>query len=202
MSGERSDRNRVNAADDVPCREPCGGDRVDRFLSAALVIVIVIALSTTILVIALPKENEQFTDFFILGADRMADNYPDEIIAGQNYPMFIGVGNHEGINTTYTIETWNMHTTFDPVTNTTQIITMDPGDRFSLSLADNETSVLPYTVSVKKTDCNRITFLLFTGAVPGPRVTGSDRINASYRDLYLRVSVRPAFYQEGNSDIP
>lgn len=181
---------------------PLGGDRVDRLLSVALILVIVIAVSTTILVIALPKENEHFSDFFILGANRMAADYPSEIIAGQNYPMYIGVGNHEKRNASYIIETWSVNATFDPVTNTTQFSSMEPMDRFPLTLADNETATLPYSLSVKNNDGNRAVFLLFNETAPGPEVTGSDRINASYRDLYLRVSVGKAFsLEEEESDV-
>jgi hypothetical protein len=35
-----------------------------------------------------------------------------------------------------------------------------------------------------------VEFLLFDETVPGFNVTGSDRINASYRDLHLWVTVR------------
>ena len=214
---KNNNQNRINAANDTCLHRqnafvglaaalrdavlPHEDDRVDRFLSVALLFVIVIALVTTILVIALPKEDEHFTDFFILSENETADDYPDKIYTGLDYPMFIGIGNHESRNTTYNIETWNTNTIFDPATNTTQIIIMDPGDRFSLTLADKETSVIPYTLSAKKTEYNRVAFLLFTETIPGPQVTGGDRINASYRDLYLRVSVWQGFSQESNSNI-
>lgn len=177
-------------------------DQVDRFLSIALVLVFVIALCITILVIALPKENERFTDFFILSENRTAEDYPYDIIAGQHYPMFIGVGNHEGRDMTYILEIWHVKTEFDPATNTTQILTMEPQERFLLSLIDNETSLIPYTMSVKKTDFNRVAFLLFTETTSDTILTGSNRINESYRDLYLRVSVWQGFSQESNSNVP
>lgn len=182
---------------------PSGGDQIDRILSVVLLLTLVIAICASILVIALPKENEYSTDFFILGANRIADDFPEEIIAGQNYPMFIGLGNHEKRNVTYTIETWNVNTTLNPVTNFSQINSMDPGERFSLTLADNETYIIPYTLSVKKTDYNRAVFLLFNETLPGPFITSSnDRINASYHHLYLHISVRQGFYPESDSDIP
>jgi uncharacterized membrane protein len=207
MSEERNDQNPGEAAEDTTRHRQnssvgvlgtlrnavtsCTRDPVGYFLSIALVLAIVVALYATVLVITLPKSDEHFTDFFILGPNRMADDYPDEIIAGQNYPMFIGVGNHEKRNATYIIETWNMKTAFDPATNTTQIVTMDPQDRSSFTLADEETTVIPYSLSVGKTDYNRVVFLLFTDTVPGAVLTGgSDRINASYRNLYLQVTVR------------
>jgi uncharacterized membrane protein len=175
---------------------PPDSDRVDRLLSGILVLVILIAIATTIYVIASPKESEHFSEFFILGETGMAENYPDQIIPGQNYPMFIGVGNHEYRNMSYTIETWASLTEFNNLTNSTIILAMDPLDRQSLVLSHNETRTIPYTLSVKNTSSNRVEFLLFNETVPGPEVTGSDRISASYRDLYLRVSVREAEYQE------
>ena len=66
---------------------------------------------------------------------------------------------------------------------------MDPIDRLSLTVAHNETRIIPYNLSVKNIGYNRVEFLLFNDNVPGPEVTGSDRINASYRNLHLGVSV-------------
>jgi uncharacterized membrane protein len=171
-------------------------DRVDRLLSVILVLIIIAAISTTIYVIASPKESEHFSEFYILGENRMAEDYPNQIIAGLQYPMFIGVGNHEYRNMTYTIETWASLTEFNTVTNSTTILAMDPLDRTSLVLSHNETRVIPYNLSVKNTSYNRVEFLLFNETVPGMDVIGSDRINASYRDLYLRVNVNETEYQE------
>jgi uncharacterized membrane protein len=164
--------------------------KFDRFLNAALALVIVIAIISAIYVIAFPKEGERFTEFFILGEKQKAVDYPDWIITGQNYPMFIGVGNHEYRNMTYTIETWTSFTEFDNLTNSTTIMVMDPLDQMSLTLAHNETMTIPYNLTLNKTGYNRVEFLLFKETVPGPDVTGSDRINASYRALNLWITVQ------------
>jgi hypothetical protein len=55
---------------------------------------------------------------------------------------------------------------------------------------DNQTLVIPYSFTTKKTTYNRIEFLLFNETVPGDRVQGMDRINQSYRDLHLWITVR------------
>ena len=164
---------------------PAGSSRVDRLLSAALVLGILITMVITVFVISVPREGEKFTEFYILGENRTAANYPALSIVGQNYSMFVGIGNHEYRDTSYTIETWLMRTEFDNVTNTSLITAMDPNDRLSLSLTHNETRIIPYNLSVKKTGYTRIEFLLFDENVPGFEVTGSDRINASYRNLHL-----------------
>jgi len=85
---------------------PKEGSRVDRLLMVVITLAILAAILATVYVIAVPKEGERFTEFFILGENKMAADYPDQIITGLNYPMFIGVGNHEYRNITYTVETW------------------------------------------------------------------------------------------------
>jgi uncharacterized membrane protein len=161
---------------------------IDHALSIVLALVIIIAIIATVYVILAPKEGERFSEFYILNENQIASDYPDQIVPGTNYPMFIGVGNQEHRNVTYTIETWNLRTDFDYVTNTSHIITMDPGERQALTLTQNETRIIPYTLSVEKTGYDRVEFLLFNETIPGSEVTGSDRINASYRDLHLWIT--------------
>ena len=161
---------------------------LDHLLSACLVCAVCIAVLVTVFVISAPKENQHFTDFFVLGENGTANNYPYQVIPGQAYPMYIGVGNHESRNTTYIIETWEMITEFDDATNTTRIIAMDPGDMTSQTLANNETFVMPYNLKITNAKYNRVEFLLFKDTVPGSGIIGFDRINASYQNLYLLVS--------------
>jgi len=164
-------------------------DRIDRLLRGILVLVIIIAISTTIYVIASPKESENFSEFYLLDENRMAADYPNQIVAGLQYPMYIGVGNHEYRNMTYTIETWATQTEFNNLTNSTTILAMDPLESSLFVLSHNETVEIPYNLSVKKAGYNHVEFLLFNETVPGPDVQGSDRINASYRDLHLWITV-------------
>jgi uncharacterized membrane protein len=167
-------------------------NRIDHFISVVVVLAILASVIITVYIITVPKEGERFTEFFILGENGMAADYPDMIRAGQDYPMFIGVGNHEYRNMTYTIETWTVLTKFDNLKNSTTILAMTPIARQSLVLSHNETRKIPYNLSVNKTSHNRVEFLLFNETVPGPEVTGSDRINASYRALHLGVTIRNA----------
>jgi uncharacterized membrane protein len=171
---------------------PSEGTRVDRILSFVLIIAILAAVLTVVYVIAVPKEGERFTEFFVLGEKQKAADYPDRITVGTEYPLYIGVGNHEYRTIPYHIETYGTYMAFDNVTNTSSITLMDPLWQESLTLAHNETRTIPYSLSVGQTGYNRIEFLLFNETVPDPSVTGSDRINASYRDLHLRVTVRDA----------
>jgi uncharacterized membrane protein len=186
----------------VPAREMLGAARnelfdpeatpLDRGLSVLLVVAIVAALATTAYVIAVPKEGEHFTEFYILGPGGKAADYPTDFPAGSAQSLIIGVGNHEYREVPYTVEALALNQTFDPATNTSTIHAAEPLDRFVVTVPHNETRELPWEFSVPSADYNRIEFLLFNETVPGEDVLGQDRINASYRDLHLWVRVRPA----------
>ncbi len=169
---------------------PSSGSRVDRFLSGALTLVAIVAILTSAYVLAFPKVGERYSEFFILGEKQTVTDYPEVITAGNNYSLYIGVGNHEYRNISYTIETWILRTEFDNVTNSSNIIAMDQKDQLSLNLTHNSTKVIPYNLSIEKTGYDRVEFLLFNESIPGPEVRGRDRINASYRSLHLWVTVR------------
>jgi uncharacterized membrane protein len=168
---------------------PTGGKKIGRLLNSVLVMVAILAIITTAFVIAFPKQGERFSEFFILGENQRASDYPDQVTAGKTYPLYIGVGNQELRTVAYTIETWSLQVDFDNQTNTSHLITMDLMDRLPLVLAQNETRLTPYDLSVKKPGYNRVEFLLFNESVPGPEITGSDRISASYRNVHLWITV-------------
>ena len=50
---------------------------------------------TTAFVIAFPKQGERFSEFYILGENQKASDYPDQIGTGETYLLYIGVGNQE-----------------------------------------------------------------------------------------------------------
>jgi len=170
---------------------PETGSQLDRILSVVLLVAIIAAVGTTIYVIAVPKEGEKFTEFYILGEKKMAADYPDRLFTGLTYPMYIGIGNHEYRNVTYTVETYLEQVNFNESSNSSTIERMDPLDHFTVTLPHNSTKVIPYTLTAPSTGYNRVEFLLFNETVPAISVTGMDRINASYRDLHLWVTVRP-----------
>jgi uncharacterized membrane protein len=169
---------------------PKDAPRTDRILSIILLIAIIAAVATTVFVIVVPKEGEKFSEFFILGEKQKAADYPTRLETGQTGSLSIGIGNHEYRPVNYTVETWLMTMTFDEKTNTSSVQAMDLLDRFTVPIAHNETVITPYHFTAQKASYNRIEFLLFADTVPGAGVTGMDRINASYRDLHLWLTIR------------
>lgn len=167
------------------------GTPLDRGLSALLLVSIVVAVATTAYVLAVPKEGEHFTEFYILGPGGKAADYPTDFAANSTQTLIVGVGNHEYREINYTVEALLLNQTFDARTNTSTIHAAEPLDRFTLTVPHNETREVVWNFSVPSPDYNRVEFLLFNETVPGPAVTGADRIDASYRDLHLWVRVRP-----------
>jgi uncharacterized membrane protein len=168
---------------------PAGEGKVDRNLSILLSAVVLITILTIVFVIIFPNDGERFSEFYILSQNHTSSNYPDHLVPGTLYSMYIGVGNQEQRNVTYTIEIWSLQTKLDPITNTSHIQVMDPSDKITVSLGHNESRLIPYALSVRKDGYDRVEFLLFNDTVPGPEIAGNDRINASYRDLHLWMTV-------------
>lgn len=76
----------------------------DRALTVLLVISIVASLGSLAYVIGNPKEGEPFTEFYILGPDRIAENYPTNYTLGDNGTVVVGITNHEYRTAEYTME--------------------------------------------------------------------------------------------------
>ncbi|MDD1676158.1 MAG: DUF1616 domain-containing protein [Methanomicrobiales archaeon] len=170
---------------------PAGSSRIDRVLSIILLIAIVAAIGATIFVIVVPKEGEHFTEFYILGQGGKAADYPSGFSTGTQQPVIIGIGNHEYRTIEYTIEVLAENRTFSTVTNTSTLHAMVLLNRFPVTVAHNATVETPFSFTVDSPQYNSIEFLLFNGTPPGNAVWGDDRVNASYRDLHLWVTVSP-----------
>ena len=78
--------------------------KIDRILSVILIISIIRAISMTVYVILTPKEGEKFTEFYVLGPNGTASDYPTNLKVGEEGEVIIGIVNHEYANITYQLE--------------------------------------------------------------------------------------------------
>ena len=72
------------------------------FVAVGLIGVLLIATPPLIDAIRLPG-GEQFSELYLLGPDHMAANYPFNIAVGQNYSVYVGVGNQLGSSAYYVL---------------------------------------------------------------------------------------------------
>ena len=76
----------------------------DRMLSVILVMVIVGTLATLGYVIATPVAEEGFTEFYILGLQGKAIDYPEALMVGEEGKVLVGIINREREIATYWLE--------------------------------------------------------------------------------------------------
>lgn len=142
-----------------------GESRTERILSIILIISIVLAIATTAYVIVKPKEGEKFTEFYILGPDGKASNYPTNLTTGQNGSIIMGVVNHEYTTTDYLLVI--------KVNNNTLM-------NQTLTLSSGEKVEIPYNFTAGTTGQKKMEFLLYK--LP-------DNATA-YRSLHLWLNVK------------
>ncbi|MDY6966379.1 MAG: DUF1616 domain-containing protein [Halobacteriota archaeon] len=80
------------------------GPMIDKALTVILVISIVVSIGMTIYIIVTPKQGEKFTEFYILGKNGTADEYPTDLMVEDVGGVIIGIVNHEYANITYRLE--------------------------------------------------------------------------------------------------
>ena len=72
------------------------------FVAVCLIGVLLIASPAIAGAIRLPG-GEQFSELYLLGPSQMAENYPFNIVAGQNYSVYVDVGNQLGSSAYYVL---------------------------------------------------------------------------------------------------
>jgi uncharacterized membrane protein len=141
--------------------------KVDKILTAVLILSIALALSVTVYVIITPKEGEKFTEFYVLGPRGMAEDYPTNLTVGEEGEVIIGVVNHEYAAVTYQLE-----------------LKLNGGviDQKSIVLTHNETWEGPFTFKPNKAgEDQKLEFLLYKEELKETK---------PYRSLHLWVDVK------------
>ena len=181
----------------------------DRLINSILVVFIVIILILLAYAIVIPKTGEQFTDFYILGHQGIAEDYPTYLTAGENTSLILGVANHEGQTIEYTIEVWLINQTkfYNETTkkNETVYNYMWFIDKIVIILngtpADIDKLLEPqweynYTFAINKTGENlKLQFLLFKDITEDYKQNenyhniAEEKINNAYRKTHLWITV-------------
>ncbi len=80
-----------------------GGSIWDKVLVITLVLAMVGALGALVYAIANPTE-ERFTEFYILGLNGEAKDYPSQLMVGEEGEVVLGIINREGETVAYRVE--------------------------------------------------------------------------------------------------
>lgn len=137
---------------------------LDRNISIILIIILIIAVSATVYIIVNPNPGEKFTEFYILGPDGKAGNYPTNLTEGQTGSLIVGIINHEQSETAY-----NLMIKLNNETLKNENIT----------LLSNEKKEIPFSFTASPGNNQKMEFLLYK--LP--------ENNTVYRYLYLIINV-------------
>lgn len=162
---------------------------IDAALNVALVLAVLLAISSVTYAVAVPPQGEQFSEFYILTEDSdgelVADGYPESFTANEPESIHVGIGNNEYETIEYTVVVQLQEVQGDR--NESQVVTRTEVDRWSTTISHNETQIEQRNITASDEllgEDLRLTFLLY---VDEP-ATEPTRENA-YRDLHLWVSV-------------
>ena len=137
----------------------------DKINLLIIVIFILLIVSMAAYMILSPKNDETYTEFYILGSGGNAYNYPTNLTVDQPGNVYVGIINHEGSTITY-----EMVVKLDNNTVSTQNIT----------LLKNEKREIPFSFRVNNAGQNqKLEFLLY-------KLPDNKNI---YRYLYLQTDV-------------
>jgi uncharacterized membrane protein len=113
---------------------------LDKTLSSILIVILIVAVSATVYIIVNPNPGEKFTEFYILGQDNKAGNYPTNLSVSEQGNVTIGIVNHEQSTTTYKLIT---------ILNGTTI------KNENYTLLNNETLRIPFSFTAQRTGNNQ-----------------------------------------------
>jgi uncharacterized membrane protein len=145
------------------------GSKTDKALTIILILSILLSVATLIYVVVTPKEGEHFTEFYMLGPQGKAENYPTNYTLGGSGTVIVGVVNHEYRPVTYTMQMKLENKSLNL-----------PEKLQRINLANNETLEEPLEITPPFEGRNmKLEFLLFNE---------TDK-NVPYRDLHLWINV-------------
>jgi uncharacterized membrane protein len=123
-----------------------GESKTRNMISLILVTILFLFIIVTVYLIMNPVQGEPFTEFYLLGPDGKAGNYPTNLTEGQQGRVLIGVVNHEYATTNYLL-----------IVKKNNIIV----ENDSFSLDNNQKKEITFIFTSGPPDTNNLEFLLY-----------------------------------------
>ncbi len=123
-----------------------------------IAIVLISVFICSIFIVVSLRAPEPFTEFYVLNHDGMAQDYPKDLLTGENGKLIIGVANHEGITINYNVTVIIYNENNEVINNTNHLIRID----------DTEIYEFEYLFNMVEGGKYRIQFLLYKNNDPAP----------------------------------
>lgn len=163
---EKKEDAEITADSETDLKRFFDGSRWEKALSIILIICIVLAIVATVYIIVTPKEGEKFTEFYIIGPNGTASNYPTNLTVGQTGNVIIGVVNHEYATQDYRVVV---------KINGNNTLKND-----TITLNNNQKVEIPFNFTAGATGQKKMEFILYK--LP-------DEVNP-YRSLHLWLNIQ------------
>jgi len=75
-----------------------------RVAAASLALSALLVVAALVYLVATPKAEEAFTEFYVLGPEGLAADYPVELTLGEQATVVLGIANHEQGDATYVVQ--------------------------------------------------------------------------------------------------
>jgi len=66
-------------------------------------VIVSIFLLPALNLLGIPKNEETFSEFWLLGPEHKAENYPFNVSVNEDYTLYVGVGNQLGESSDYAV---------------------------------------------------------------------------------------------------
>ena len=77
--------------------------KLEKLIVTVFLIAIILIGGVAVYLVLAPKDDERFTEFYVLGSNGQLGDYPTNLTLGENATVILGVVNHEHRNVTYRI---------------------------------------------------------------------------------------------------
>ncbi|MBV0903302.1 DUF1616 domain-containing protein [Haloarcula salina] len=161
--------------------------RADAALNVLLVFSILLAVGSVGFAVAVPKDGERFSEFYLLtegeDGELVADDYPTAFQQGESQSVVVGIGNQEHERMDYTVVVQLQRV--ERAGNETRVRERSELRRFQPTLGHNETWHRQHQITPQMTgDGVRLQYLLYRGAAPS-----TVNQSSAYRETHLWVNV-------------
>ncbi|MDO5836610.1 MAG: DUF1616 domain-containing protein [Methanobacterium sp.] len=78
--------------------------KVERLISIIIMIAIILGIIGIFYIMLNPNEGDNYTEFYLLGTNGKAGNYPTNLTTGETGKLTLGIVNHEYSNTSYLLK--------------------------------------------------------------------------------------------------
>jgi uncharacterized membrane protein len=119
------------------------------FQVGSLVFVLLAASPALSLVVSFPRGSESFSELWLLGQNHMAEDYPFNVHTGEDYSLFLGVGNHLGYSAYYLVYAkFRNQTQALPNASSSEPSSLSSAFEFRFFVADGDVWETPITIKI------------------------------------------------------